>query len=115
MGKPTEGPYTACFTIFDGVRVGFHIAAKPEGSVRPVAWGGVLGEKPAVHHWPESELKATAHLLAAAWDMAAALEAIQTKAKVRLEHYAPGDYGDAEFTAILKTAKAALAKSRGEA
>lgn len=92
----SAGPYTVCFTLAGGSPIGFHIAASPHGSAKPLAecnwWDWSLQETVVI--------RANGHLFAAAPDLYSALE------KIVLDWDGePEDMSDA---------RAALAKARGE-
>jgi len=112
VGKPTEGPYRAAFKKAGEVAVAFVILAPTR---QPIAHMGPLGgvEMVTDAHASEGDLRANAHLLAAAWDMREALVAWVEMADAAIEQY--GVSPSRRELTILDQAKAALAKSRGEA
>lgn len=116
----TKGPYTACFTSFDGQVTGFHIVSPPWGSTHPIASYSLPSAK--LHDVkPErssAEIEATGRLFAGADDLFKALRDIAEG------NVPPGFLGGIELETQLsfrtrmlewcqQTAKAAIAKVEG--
>jgi hypothetical protein len=71
----TPGPWTPCFTIYDGAKTSFHIAAFPHGSCKPVA-ECAQPLSTMIDHWTSAEIEANAHLIAAAPELLNSLQEV---------------------------------------
>jgi len=106
MDKPkfTPGPWSICWTMYDNRPVNFDIVASPYGSIRPIAvskwktdWSEVEGE----------ELKANAHLIAAAPELFKAC-------RIALRYWHSDHPNDTvEWHVARARIEAALAKAEG--
>jgi len=106
--KFTSGPWKVCFRSLNGVNVGFHIAASPHGSCRPLvdcSWEWSVAEA-------ETEmLTANAYLISAAPDMRDALKDMLAGWQyIRQQH---GDLYGVGWDRAEQKAIAALAKADG--
>lgn len=108
MSAHTPGPWTPCFSFYDNEIVGFHIAASPHGSTKPVCESDPKTD-------PET-LEANAHLIAAAPAMLKALKALD----LVLDFDMPADtcacfpQGAGSLNEAMEMAKAAIEQATPE-
>jgi hypothetical protein len=112
MSKPsfTPGPWTACFSLLNGHPVGFHVAASPHGSCKPIVECGFTRDEGMES---TDEVRANGYAIAAMpelHDAVANFLGFLDNAVFRRQFA-----GDEFYLEMIRQGRAALAKARGEA